>query len=171
TFVLQYVAFLRIPSLSSTRLADGFHLLHEARLMLVRVLDLDRSVTAQRRLLLETEANIMPVREHGPELRLGCTWSRLAAFERYLTAWFDSPTDDEAAVTLVGSGDFHHLSLSLLRRQSRPFNLLVIDNHPDWMRGVPLLHCGTWLNHAARLPLVRNVFHLRGDTHLDNPHR
>ena len=80
-------------------------------------------------------------------------------------------TDPEPVVTFVGSGDFHHVSLALLRRLTRPFNLLVIDKHPDWMRGVPLLHCGTWLNHAARLPLVRHVFHVGGDLDFDNAYR
>jgi hypothetical protein len=74
-------------------------------------------------------------------------------------------------VTLYGSGDFHHVSLALLRRQSRPFNLLVIDNHPDWMRGLPFLHCGTWLRHAARLPQVRRIFHVGGDVDFDNYYR
>jgi hypothetical protein len=139
--------------------------------MQVRVVDLDRSVSAQQRLLVQSDANIMPVREDGPELRLACSFRRFHAFERCLTAWFDSAIDDEPAVTFLGSGDFHHLSLALLRRQPRPFNLLVIDNHPDWMRGVPFLHCGTWLNHAARLPMVRNVFHVGGNMDFDNAWR
>jgi arginase family enzyme len=74
-------------------------------------------------------------------------------------------------VTFYGSGDFHHVSLALLRRIKSPVNLLVIDNHPDWMRGVPFLHCGTWVNHAARLPQVRRVFHVGGDVDFDNSYR
>jgi len=61
--------------------------------------------------------------------------------------------DDEPHMTFYGSGDFHHVSLALLRRLREPFNLLVLDNHPDWMRGVPFLHCGTWLRHASLLPM------------------
>jgi hypothetical protein len=49
--------------------------------------------------------------------------------------------------------------------------LLVVDNHPDWMRRVPLLHCGTWLNHAARLPHVCRVFHVGGEVDFDNAFR
>src|SRR5262249_17872464 len=70
-----------------------------------------------------------------------------------------------------GSGDFHHTTLALLRRLTTPINLLVLDNHPDWMRGVPLLHCGTWLAHALRLPLLHTVFHLGGDVDFDNAYR
>jgi hypothetical protein len=78
---------------------------------------------------------------------------------------------DEAYVNLCGSGDFHHVSLALLKRVRGPFNLLVVDKHPDWMRGIPLLHCGTWLHHASQLPQVRNIFHVGGETDFDNAYR
>jgi hypothetical protein len=39
------------------------------------------------------------------------------------------------------------------------------------MRGIPFLHCGTWLYHAARLPTVRRVFHVGGDMDFDNSYR
>ncbi len=71
-------------------------------------------------------------------------------------------------VTFCGSGDFHHVSLALVQRLRQPVNLLIIDNHPDWMRGIPFLHCGTWVYHAARLPQVRCVFHAGGDVDFDN---
>jgi hypothetical protein len=63
------------------------------------------------------------------------------------------------------------VTLALLRRLNGPFNLLVIDNHPDWMRGVPFLHCGTWLYHGARLPAVQQIFHLGGEVDFDNIYR
>src|SRR5207244_405985 len=75
------------------------------------------------------------------------------------------------AISFLGSGDFHHLTLALLRRVRQPFNLLVLDKHPDWMRGVPILHCSTWLHHAAQLPNVRRIFHLGGDMDFDNAFR
>jgi hypothetical protein len=36
------------------------------------------------------------------------------------------------------------------------------------MRGVPFLHCGTWLYHAARLPFLKRIFHVGGDVDFDN---
>jgi hypothetical protein len=39
------------------------------------------------------------------------------------------------------------------------------------MRGVPLLHCGTWLAHALALPRVHRVYHLGGDLDFDNAYR
>src|SRR5262249_35571478 len=92
-------------------------------------------------------------------------------FDRF-RCWLDValPSRDPA-VTLYGSGDFHHVTLALLARVDRPFNLLVLDNHPDWMRAIPFLHCGTWLRHALRLPNLRRVFHCGGETDFDNGYR
>lgn len=56
-------------------------------------------------------------------------------------------------------------------RQTRPYNILVLDKHPDWMRRIPVMHCGTWLNHAARLPQVNRVYHVGGDLDFDNAYR
>jgi hypothetical protein len=39
------------------------------------------------------------------------------------------------------------------------------------MCGVPLLHCGTWLYHAAQLAAVERIFHLGGDVDFDNAYR
>jgi hypothetical protein len=63
------------------------------------------------------------------------------------------------------------MTLALLRRLRHPFNLLVIDKHPDWTRGLPMIHCGAWLQHAARLPQVRRIFHLGGDHRFDDTTR
>ncbi|MFO0843351.1 MAG: hypothetical protein U0797_13290 [Gemmataceae bacterium] len=132
----------------------------------VRILDLDGGVAAQPSLKARA-SSVVPLRNWGPRLRLACGWRAFARFERDL----DRVIPTRPALTFLGSGDFHHLSLALLRRLTRPFNLLVIDNHPDWMRGVPVLHCGTWLYHAARLPAVRRVFHVGGDVDFDNAYR
>jgi hypothetical protein len=139
--------------------------------MEVRILDLDGSVSGQTDLVRRTCAAVHPARDWGPGLRLACRFSRFRAFERDLAERLGALADSNPAVTFLGSGDFHHVSLACLRRLTGPFNLLVLDNHPDWVRGVPLLHCGTWLNHAARLPLARLVFHAGGDVDFDNAYR
>jgi hypothetical protein len=131
----------------------------------IQILDLDGSIPLQRGLVDRHRPAVIPASRWGPRIRLGCSFGRFRRFERSL------PEVDEAdgpRVTLFGSGDFHHVSLALLRRLTGPFNVLVIDNHPDWMRGLPFLHCGTWVYHAARLPQVRRVFHVGGDVDFDN---
>lgn len=137
--------------------------------MRTRVLDLDGSLMAQPGLLDTYQPVVHDLRAWGPRLRLACSQRRFAAFEDDLARRL-GPVE-EPAVTFVGSGDFHHVTLALLRRLSQPFNLLMLDNHPDWMAGVPFLHCGTWLEHALRTTAVRRVVLLGGMTDFDNGFR
>jgi hypothetical protein len=139
--------------------------------MRVRILDLDGGLSAQSALRQRYLPAEFDVRAWGPRLRLACRFGRFARFERALDAVLGSDEDRDPTVTLYGSGDFHHVSLALLRRLTQPFNLLVVDKHPDWMRAIPFLHCGTWVRHAAHLPQVRRIFHVGGDLDFDNGFR
>src|SRR5262249_25661549 len=134
------------------------------------ILDLDGGVVAQHPLLNAYTPEVVSLRDWGPRIRIGCSFGAYRRFERHLEERLN-PTPTESVLTLYGSGDFHHVTLALLRRLREPFNLLVIDKHPDWMRGVPVLHCGSWLLHALRLPNVRRVFHLGGELDFDNVFR
>jgi hypothetical protein len=136
----------------------------------VRLLDLDGGLTAQSALVRSGPA-IHLLRDWGPHVRLACSFGRFRAFERALADRLGGAADAAPQLTFVGSGDFHHVSLALVRRLEEPINLLVIDNHPDWMGGLPFLHCGTWLHHAARLPQVVRVFHVGGEVDFDNHYR
>jgi hypothetical protein len=136
----------------------------------VRIIDLDGSITEQRA-ILRRQQFIYDGQDWAPGIRLACSFGRFRRFKQFLATCLGTRADQGPYVTLYGSGDFHHVSLALLGRLKQPFNLLVIDNHPDWMRGLPFLHCGTWLYHAAKLPLVRRVFHVGGDVDFDNGFR
>ena len=137
--------------------------------MRVRVLDLDGSITAQQKLLRQFRPDMVSLRKWGPRIRLACRWGRFRKFERALARRLTQT--DEPCLNFCGSGDFHHVTLALLRKVPGPVNLLIIDKHPDWMRGVPILHCGTWLHHVSRLPQVRSIFHVGGDLDFDNAYR
>src|SRR5262245_50234765 len=137
--------------------------------MQVRILDLDGSVRAQTR-LRRYEPSVLAAQHWGPYLRLAVNHRRFRSFERDINDWLDARPAG-ASLILAGSGDFHHVTLAFLCRIQKPFNLLVLDNHPDWMRGVPFLHCGTWLCHAARLPNVQTVYHVGGNVDFDNAWR
>src|SRR5262249_31793122 len=128
--------------------------------MYMRCLDLDGSLPKQQALVHRYRPTVYNALAWGPRLRLACGFHRFRQWEQALTNLFGSATDTQPALTFYGSGDFHHVSLALLRRQAAPCNLLVLDKHPDWMRGIPLLHCGTWLYHAARLPQIQRIFHV-----------
>jgi hypothetical protein len=135
----------------------------------LQVIDLDGSVLLQKALIETYRPAVIPMPEWGPRIRLACGFGRFHQFEQALGA--SGGDEPGPIIRLYGSGDFHHVSLALICRLRLPVNLLVLDNHPDWMRAVPLLHCGTWLNHAARLPSIRRVFHVGGDMDFDNRYR
>jgi hypothetical protein len=139
--------------------------------MPIRVLDLDGSLLRQNTLLAKHWPAIIPTRHWGSGIRLACSFRRFRRFESEMASLLGADKDHTPAITLYGSGDFHHVSLALLHRLAAPCNLLILDNHPDWMRGVPFLHCGTWVYHAARLPMIRRVFHVGGDVDFDNYYR
>lgn len=134
-----------------------------------RVLNLDNALLMQELVMkyMGEEVQVLDATELGPPLRMECSfrdWNRL---ESLLNETTGSPTDDALTtngplVTFYGSNDFHHITLSLVRRFRQPFNLLMFDNHPDWIEWYPGLHCGCWLNHASNLPTVQQVWHCGG---------
>lgn len=138
--------------------------------MALRILDLDGSLTAQRK-LLQHQPTVVSLPDWGPRIRLACSHGRFARFEAALAEQLSGRPEREPVLSLYGSGDFHHVSLALLRRLTGPFNLLILDKHPDWMRWLPFLHCGTWVRHALKLPGLRRVFHLGGELDFDNAFR
>ncbi len=71
-----------------------------------------------------------------------------------------------AQVCMLGSGDFHHLTLLRLERLAGPFLLVVFDNHADCSSIGPKYHCGNWLYHAALLAGCRKVLHVGATEHL-----
>lgn len=139
--------------------------------MQTRVVGLDDSIVRQTLLMQRSSAAVLRLSDWGANLRIACGHGLFGRFEQRLTRLAGSSHDAAPFLTFLGSGDFHHVTLALLRRLTGPFNLLVIDNHPDWMRGIPLLHCGTWLFHAALLPGVQRIFHLGGEVDFDNAYR
>lgn len=109
-------------------------------------------------------ANTLAVPHWHDPLRFACRHATLARFGNTVLARLPADT----GTVLLGSGDFHHLSLALLRRlpTQRPFQLVVLDNHPDNMRFPFGMHCGSWVNAAAALPQVSHV-HVLGITSTD----
>ncbi len=135
--------------------------------MFIRVIDLDGGVAGRQEFLDGHAAQVVSMQDWGPSIRLCCSFSAFRRFER-ACAERCAPETRAPAISFCGSGDFHHVTLALLRRLRVPFNLLIVDKHPDWSRGAPVVHCGTWLAHALRLPSLRRVFHLGADLDLDN---
>ena len=81
-------------------------------------------------------------------------WCNASEFKRVSSA-MQLPSLNQ--FTLLGSGDYHHLTLALLQQHQTPLTLVLFDNHPDWMRPPHQYHCGTWIYAAARLPQVARI--------------
>ncbi|MBI5587899.1 MAG: arginase family protein [Deltaproteobacteria bacterium] len=72
----------------------------------------------------------------------------------------DEREGEGATCHLLGSGDFHHITLLMLERMASPFFLIVFDNHMDSSFAFPKYHCGNWMYHASSLPLCRKIIHV-----------
>ena len=106
----------------------------------------------------------LPLADWCEAVRFGCGAATLQALARFL----DDRLPAVYGTVLTGSGDFHHVSLTLLKRlpRNRPVDVVVLDNHPDNMRFPFGIHCGSWVRRVAMLPVVRHV-HVVGITSTD----
>ena len=106
----------------------------------------------------------LPMRDWHERLRFACSTASLRAFHREL----DARLPKRHGTVLFGSGDFHHLSWPLIERcaDRGPFQVVVLDNHPDNMRFPFGVHCGSWVRHVAALKCVSHV-HVVGITSAD----
>lgn len=119
-------------------------------------------------LILDFDASVLPLNagetriylgDWQESIRFGCSWRRFSRLETHLRPLLP----EQYGCVFTGSGDFHHLTLLLLREAARrfpsgePFDLVVCDNHPDNMRYPFGLHCGSWVYRAAAMPCVRQV--------------
>jgi arginase family enzyme len=82
---------------------------------------------------------------------------RYSATREGISQFYDFIREKTARFTLFGSGDYHHLSALWLRRLEEPVTLVSFDNHPDWDIRPPHWCCGTWINRALELPMVRRA--------------
>lgn len=62
----------------------------------------------------------------------------------------------------IDTGDYHYITLFWLEKITEPFDLLLLDNHPDDQApafGDGLLSCGGWVKKACgTIPLLGDVF-------------
>jgi len=98
---------------------------------------------------------VLPLAHWQESIRFGCS---LATMRRFRTM-LDELLPSAYGAVFTGSGDFHHLSWPLIARlpRDRPFQVVVLDNHPDNMRFPFGVHCGSWVRKVASLPFVAHV--------------
>ena len=126
--------------------------------MHLSILDLDGSLRAQGSLQDAARwdsVRTLDLSDIAPRLRL---WARDATMAVARMRLADTPI--EATITLLGSGDFHHVAALLHERVREPFTLVHFDNHPDWARLAPRWHCGSWLNRTLALPMLQRAITL-----------
>jgi arginase family enzyme len=125
--------------------------------MHLEILDLDGSVSSDAcgsHGRQWQSVRVVGLRDLAAQLRLWSGQKAIAETRRRLQA---APPHPDPTVTLVGSGDFHHLTPLLLERACEPITLVHFDNHPDWVRIAPRWHCGSWVNQALRSERVARV--------------
>lgn len=122
-------------------------------------LHLDGALDGQPTLLAQGQFRRLAAHDLGPALRL---WSRPAALAALKARLQYHVPATGADLVFAGSGDFHHITPMLVERAMAPagpgpVTIIHFDNHPDWVRFGPGLHCGSWVGPAARLPGVAKL--------------
>lgn len=102
------------------------------------------------------------------DIRFGCSKRKFNSLNNELK----QRLPESYGTVLMGSGDFHHISLLLIERlykqfsKLNPIEVVIFDNHPDNMRYLFGIHCGSWVSYVANLPFVSHV-HVLGITSND----
>jgi hypothetical protein len=118
------------------------------------ILDFDGSVADAVSAAMLATARYLDFRDLGRSLRL---WARRAAMDAFRRRIDDGGGSDEPVVTLLGSGDYHHLAAVLIAQRPEALTVFHFDNHPDWMWVAPRYHCGSWVNRVLELGHVARV--------------
>jgi arginase family enzyme len=97
-------------------------------------------------------------------IRFASTRAQMQALTNVLAG----PLHNRHGVVFLGNGDFHHVSYPLIAHvsQAQCVEVIVLDNHPDNMRWIGEIHCGSWVRRVGRLANVIHV-HVLGITSLD----
>ncbi len=119
----------------------------------ITIFDFDQSVSRQADFLqrFDSQLTIKSMQRFNHAMRL---WCSAKSFKK---ASATMQLQNTKQFVLLGSGDFHHLTLALLEQHVAPFTLVLFDNHPDWMRPPHQYHCGNWIYTAARMPQVKRI--------------
>jgi hypothetical protein len=122
----------------------------------IRILDFDGSVLAQANLLQKYKippysVEVIDLKDISSSCRYLATKKTLAIVNKRLQN--SSPN----AITLYGSGDFHHISSVLLSRFTNPIGVIVFDHHPDWDGLSPYISCGSWVTEVSKMKNVEKM--------------
>jgi len=117
----------------------------------IRILNFDDSVVKQKRLSQQFCPAIIDLKEIGPASRLWFNEVTSRRIKRFLYPQFKN------AITLIGSGDFHHVSSLLIEQFQEPIGVIIFDHHPDWNMLPPRFGCGSWVTNILRKDNVKKI--------------
>jgi hypothetical protein len=119
----------------------------------ITIFNVDDSVTAQSDFLQRFSAKI-DTKSLLSFKHMARFWCSSSEFKK-ISAAMQLPQLNQ--FSLLGSGDYSHLTLALLQQHADPLTLVLFDNHAGWMRPPHQYHCSTWIYAAARLPQVARI--------------
>ena len=117
----------------------------------ISILDFDGSITRQKRVIDSFRPEIVDLRDCGPSCRAWINRKSEKELRRRLSEF------DSEGITLVGSGDFHHISALLIEKVREDCCVIVYDLHPDLDFLPPRFSCGSWVNIIARMKHVGKI--------------
>jgi len=122
----------------------------------IRILDFDGSVVAQAGLLDRYtkppySAQIIDFKDIASTCRYLATKKTFARIRERLT------NSSHNAITLYGSGDFHHITSVLLSFFNKPLGVIVFDHHPDWDGFSPCVSCGSWVAGISKIENIKKI--------------
>ncbi|MDD4954813.1 MAG: arginase family protein [Candidatus Omnitrophica bacterium] len=120
----------------------------------IRILDFDASVLAQAALLEKYakppySAQIISFKDIAPSCRYIATKKTLSLVKKRLE------NSSRNAITLYGSGDFHHISSALIPEES--VSVIMFDHHPDCYNFSPCMSCGSWVSNVSKMKNVEKI--------------
>ncbi len=117
------------------------------------IFDFDRSLITQSVFMkrFSSQLSIRPMHVFQRSIRLWCSERNFRKVSNLMRL------ENIHQFTLLGSGDYHHLTIALLQQHKTPLTLVLFDNHPDWMRPPHKYHCGSWIYTAARMPQIERI--------------
>lgn len=113
-----------------------------------------------------SDSPIIHLQDWQEKIRFGCSMKTFNQLRDHLLPQLP----EHYGTVMMGSGDYHHISTLLIQqiaqKINQPFQVVVLDNHPDNMRFPFGIHCGSWISHIAKLPYISHV-HVLGMTSSD----
>ena len=135
--------------------------------MQLRLLHVDDAFAGQDRFLgrcAELGARSIDTRSAAAEVRLWGRADAILELQQQIAEELLQASPEQQSITWFGSGDFHHVTASLVAlaaaRHGAPLTIVHFDNHPDWVCCRSGLHCGSWVSHVLREGIVQRVVSL-----------